>query len=236
MNTVHLHLILNHIPVIGVFFGLFLWVTAAVRKNEALKKISLIWFVIIAVLAVPVYLTGESAEEFIERLPWGSESLLEQHEGSAFVAFVSIGLLGIISLGRLVLFRKAGNTSKWLFWSILVFALVTAGLITHASSTGGQIRHTEIYPDSQLSIPKNNAPDVKGHRHYNNEFYGTVESMPKDGYEGIWVINGREILVTRDTFIKEKHGKVKAGVFVEVEGSFTGKTITAHEIEVKKNR
>ncbi len=68
---------------------------------------------------------------------------------------------------------------------------------------------------------------------YESKIYGTVERLPQ-GEVGIWIVNGREIVVTRDTRIKEKHGKAEAGAYVEVEGNVTGNTFTAHEIKVKR--
>jgi len=68
---------------------------------------------------------------------------------------------------------------------------------------------------------------------YESKIYGTVEKLPQ-GEVGTWVVNGREIVVTKDTRIKEKHGKAEAGAYVEVEGNAAGNTFTAYEIEVKR--
>jgi len=68
------------------------------------------------------------------------------------------------------------------------------------------------------------------------KFYGTVEEMPQGGVDGTWRINGRELLVTQNTRIKEKYGKAVVGSYVEVEGNFSGKTFTVYEIEVKDNK
>jgi hypothetical protein len=68
---------------------------------------------------------------------------------------------------------------------------------------------------------------------YESKIYGTVEKLPQ-GEVGTWIVNGREIVVTKDTRIKEKHGKAEAGAYVEVEGNGTGNTFTAYEIEVKR--
>lgn len=65
------------------------------------------------------------------------------------------------------------------------------------------------------------------------KLYGTVEEMPGEGVEGIWRVNGRELLVTGDTRIKEKYGTAAVGSYVEVEGDFSGKTFAVYEIEVK---
>jgi hypothetical protein len=38
VNPAHLHLLLNHIPVLGIAFGLALVSLALLRKSEELKK------------------------------------------------------------------------------------------------------------------------------------------------------------------------------------------------------
>lgn len=68
---------------------------------------------------------------------------------------------------------------------------------------------------------------------YPSRFYGTVESLPRERI-GTWVVSGRQIMVTRETRITEKHGRPEPGAYVEVEGSNTGATFTAREISVKR--
>lgn len=70
---------------------------------------------------------------------------------------------------------------------------------------------------------------------YESIFYGTVEKTPR-GNIGTWVVNKRDIAVTKETRIIEKHGKAAAGAYVEVEGMNTGKTFYAHRIEVKRSK
>jgi len=77
--------------------------------------------------------------------------------------------------------------------------------------------------------------EYERHERYESKIYGTVEKLPK-GFVGTWVVNGKEVLVTKDTFIEEEHGKAVVGAYVEVKGSYDGKTFTAYKIEVKRAR
>jgi len=70
---------------------------------------------------------------------------------------------------------------------------------------------------------------------YESKFYGTVEKLPQ-GMVGTWVINKRDIAITKETRISERHGKAAPGAYVEVEGINTGKAFTAHKIEVKRSK
>jgi hypothetical protein len=71
---------------------------------------------------------------------------------------------------------------------------------------------------------------------YPGKFYGIIESMPEGKIEGIWVINGREVLVTANTKIEEEYGRATVGAYVEVKGNYIDRTFTAYEIEVKRGR
>ncbi|MDH4231317.1 MAG: DUF5666 domain-containing protein [Nitrospirota bacterium] len=76
----------------------------------------------------------------------------------------------------------------------------------------------------------------RGHNEsYKSKIYGTVEKMP-EGLVGTWQVKGREISVTKDTLIKEKHGKAAVGAYVEIEGTYQDKTLVARKIEVKRAR
>src|SRR5688500_14191615 len=98
MNLTHVHLMLNHVPVLATAFGLGLLVLAAWRRSDEVKKVALGLFVVGALLAVPVYLTGEPAEDAVEQLPGVSKAIIEQHEDAAAVAFTAIAVLGVAAL------------------------------------------------------------------------------------------------------------------------------------------
>ncbi len=68
---------------------------------------------------------------------------------------------------------------------------------------------------------------------YPGKFYGAVQRLPDKGWQGVWIINDREILVTGHTKIEEKYGKVTTDALVKVEGNYSGKNFIAYEIEVK---
>ncbi len=67
------------------------------------------------------------------------------------------------------------------------------------------------------------------------KFYGTVESMPPGGV-GEWVIGGKTVVSVRDTRIKEKHGSIQAGSYVQVEAIFVEGKLLATEIELKRKK
>jgi hypothetical protein len=144
MNLTHLHLALNHVPVLGTAFALALLVFGIWRKSNELKKTALCAFVVIALMAVPAYLTGEPAEDGVEGLPGVSEAIIEQHEEAAGVAFASIGALGVIALLGLLALRHGKAVPAWFAGFMVIVSLTVSALMAWTANIGGQIRHTEI--------------------------------------------------------------------------------------------
>lgn len=80
MNGAHLHLMINHFPVVGLLFGLVMLVVAQLRRNSDLARTGLVALVIIAIITIPAYLTGEPAHDVVQHLTGISEEVLERHE------------------------------------------------------------------------------------------------------------------------------------------------------------
>ena len=143
MNWVHLHLMLNHLPVLGTIFGLLLLAWAVLRRDETLQRAALATFVLTALAAIPVFLTGEPSEEIVEDLAGTAKAAIESHEDAAVVALIAIETLGAMALGALVLFRRRA-LPRPLAGAALVFALATAGWMAQTANLGGRIRHAEL--------------------------------------------------------------------------------------------
>lgn len=149
---------LNHVPVFGTAFGLGLVGWALLRRSEELKRISLGIFIIVALLAIPAYLTGEPAEELVENLPGVSKSSIEQHEEAAQVAFAGVLIVGVAALGGLIFFRHDKAIPNWLAVIVLVLSLIVFTLMARTADLGGLIRHPEIRQEVHVSTV-NDKPD-----------------------------------------------------------------------------
>lgn len=144
INYAYLHLVLVHIPIVGLVFGIFLLVVAMAKKSEEIKRVSLVVFVLIAVMTLPAYFTGEPAEDAVERLPGVAESIIDEHEESSLMALLSAELLGITALGGLLLLPRSKTISTWFLATQLVLSIGSGGLMANTANLGGKIRHTEI--------------------------------------------------------------------------------------------
>jgi len=144
MNTAHLHLILNHIPVLGTLTGLGLLSFALWKQSEEVKRTALGLLVITALLAVPGFLTGEPAEGVVKALPGVSQPIIEQHEEAAQGAFVALCCLGAVALAGLLWFRRGRVMPAWFGAVTLIGSLVVGGWMAWTANLGGQVRHSEI--------------------------------------------------------------------------------------------
>lgn len=144
MDALHIHLLLNHFPVIGTIIGVALLLLGFFTKSDAIKRASLAVVFGVALLTIPVYLTGEPAEERVEKAVGVSKAIIEEHEDAAMPALIAMEITGFVALiGLFVSFRisRFANVS---FVAALILSLVTFGLIARTANLGGQIRHVEI--------------------------------------------------------------------------------------------
>ena len=143
MSGAHIHLLLNHIPVIGIFIGLVVFALGVWRRNDSWTRLALGLFAAVALVALATMLTGESAEEAVEQLPGVSESLIGTHEDAAKLAAIGAYVLGAISLAALIWVRRR-PLPRTLTVMVLPVVLLVSGLMAYTANLGGQIRHTEI--------------------------------------------------------------------------------------------
>lgn len=135
-----MHLMLNHFPIIGTILGTGVMVYGYFTRSEATQRAALLTWFLMALAAIPVFLTGEPAEESVEGLAGVSEALIEQHEAAAELALWFMEALGVLSLAAFFL-----QTNKKILTGLaFVLSLVTFGLMARTGYLGGQIRHTEI--------------------------------------------------------------------------------------------
>lgn len=143
MNQLHLHLLMSHLPIFGSVLGLFVLSYGIWVKSGHTKMAAYLLFIFSALGASITYLTGEAAEEGVENIPGIAESIIGQHEDFALYALISLIALGVISLiGLFVVYTKS-SLSRSLSFVVLLFSLVSFGLVAQTGYLGGQIRHTE---------------------------------------------------------------------------------------------
>lgn len=144
MNDAHLHLVVNHFPIIGTIFGLGILIAGMVLKNKTAINIAYILFVISAIFGFASMYTGEGAEEMVEDMPSIGDRIIHEQEEMAEKLAVILYVLGAISLFGLYLNFKQHSKAKLITYLALVVAVVGALIGKEVGTTGGEVRHTEI--------------------------------------------------------------------------------------------
>jgi uncharacterized membrane protein len=144
MNLPHVHLLLNHFPIIGTIIALGLFLFALIGKSDDLKRASLVVFAGIALLAIPTYMSGNGAEEALRKLPNVSKNAIAAHNNAALISIVFLELTGMFAWLGLWQFRRFLHARRWTIGTILVLSIITVYFTAVTGSTGGQIRHSEI--------------------------------------------------------------------------------------------
>jgi uncharacterized membrane protein len=150
MNDAHLHMVVNHFPIIGTIFGLGILVSGIILKNNSVKNTAYFLFIVAAIFAAFSMGTGEGAEELVEDMPSVGKHIIHEHEEIAEKLALLLYTLGIISIVGLYLNIKNHAKAKLVSYVALVLACIGVFLTKLVGTSGGEIRHTEIRANATL--------------------------------------------------------------------------------------
>lgn len=138
-----LHLILNHLPVVGIPIALAFLLYGTLRKDSVTQRFALIVLFAVAAVVVPVYISGDKAEGAVEHLAGVSEALIEAHEDAAITAMVLTVVVGVSAFATLWLGGRKGMY-RFAVLGTMMLAAIAAGSLGYTANLGGNIRHSEI--------------------------------------------------------------------------------------------
>lgn len=143
MNQAHLHMIVNHFPIIGSIFGAGILIAGLVFKNKSIQYTAFVLLAIAAIFGLVSMRTGEGAEEIAENLGI-SRGIIHEHEEIAEKFIILLYLTGAVAILTLITSLKDHAKAKVFTYITLFLAIATAVLSKSVGTTGGEIRHTEI--------------------------------------------------------------------------------------------
>ena len=160
----HLHVLLNHLPVVGLAVAGLALVIALAAKSRGAVLGSFLLVAVMAASAWPVIQSGESAYNRIRAISDSeSASLLKQHmlmaDRWAWLYYLTALAAAV---GVAVVWKRP---AKLRLAGIPVVALAVASLITGAviAKLGGEVRHAEFRSASTL-VPQD-LPTEHNHEH-----------------------------------------------------------------------
>ena len=151
MNNTYIHLLLNHFPIVGTLVGSGIFFWGIIKRQAQPQSIAAGILVVMALIAIPVYLTGEPAEETVENLPGVSETMMELHEEAANLAIWVMGITGLASLLALFFHRQKNSYASKTYLFAFLLSVLSFGAMVRTGYYGGRIRHSEIRDVSSVN-------------------------------------------------------------------------------------
>ncbi len=148
MNDAHVHLVVNHFPIMGTIFGLGILIAGIVLQNKSVQNTAYVLFVIAAVFGFFSMYTGEGAEEMVEDFPEIGKAIIHRHEEMAEKLAIVLYALAITSLFGFYSNLKNKPRAKLVSYIAIGIALIAVFFAQQTATTGGEVRHTEIRTDS----------------------------------------------------------------------------------------
>ncbi len=154
MNDAHLHLLVNHFPILGMLFGLGILIAGLILKSNPIKNTAFVLFIVAAVFGFFAMYTGEGAEEIVEDYPNIGKAIIHEHEELAEKLALVLYATAFLSLLSLIAALKRHKFAKILSIITLLAALIAVVLSKSVGTSGGEIRHTEIRENTIQNIDK----------------------------------------------------------------------------------
>lgn len=150
MNGAHLHLLVNHLPIMGSFIAIPLVALALWRNRDAgLLGAAVLVLVLGALGAVGAGATGDGAEEVVEDMPAVSESAIKVHEERADIAEGVSLVTAALGLGMLFWrLKKSESLPRLALGGLLGASLLSGAGMAAVGAAGGVIHHPEIRGDA----------------------------------------------------------------------------------------
>ena len=152
MNDAHLHMVVNHFPIIGTILGLGILIAGRVLKKNSVKNTAYYLFIVAAVFAAFSMGSGEGAEELVENMPSVGKQIIHEHEEMAENFAVVMYVLGFCSLLGIYFDYKNHVKAKLVAAIVLIIAMVSVIFGSLVGNSGGEIRHTEIRTNATKAV------------------------------------------------------------------------------------
>jgi len=161
MNDAHLHMVVNHFPIIGTIFGLGILITGIVLKNKTVKTVAYVIFIIAALFGAFSMGTGEGAEELVEDMPSVGKQIIHEHEELAETFALLLYIIGAFSILSIYFSIKKIVFEKYTSLLVVAIALIAVYFAKQVGTSGGEIRHTEIRANATASPETQNAKETE---------------------------------------------------------------------------
>lgn len=151
MIPVEAHLFLNHVPIVGLIFGLVFVTVGIVRTSAAALRVGLQTFVVVGLTALPVGASGLVSAKVLAGAPWLDAGAVAGHQLAGIVTVALFIGLAVFSSAALFALRNTGAVPRWAARTVLALAIAGVGATLWTAYLGGALRHNELRGTSTSS-------------------------------------------------------------------------------------
>ena len=144
MNMAHIHLLVNHFPIIGSIFISIMFLIALIFKNVFLQKLSLWFLVVVALFTAVAYISGDGAKSILENVTRVPEGVMHDHESMARVGLILMFFAGAVSLFGVIFYSRKSTLPRYLQIIVMAILVVSVIVFIYVGYLGGQVSHPEI--------------------------------------------------------------------------------------------
>lgn len=147
IDSAQVHLALNHFPIAGIFFSIFLLGVGFIFKKKELILSGMMIAVLSGIAIIPLNLSGEGTEEIVEHKAGVTHELIHEHEEMAEKALIIFIVIAAMAISWFILRNKKPDWTKKIEIVTFLLSIIAALIIAQTAHLGGMIRHDEIRSD-----------------------------------------------------------------------------------------
>ncbi len=146
MNYAHIHIVINHIPIVGQFFSMLLILLSLYFKDQEGVILSAVLIMLISAGgALAAYFSGSPSIKLIAPYPGVGHRYIQIHFKRAKMAMNLSLLSALIGLICGVVILKAGAPIPiYCYVAIFIASFITSVSMIFTGNAGGKIRHQEV--------------------------------------------------------------------------------------------
>jgi hypothetical protein len=143
MNYPHLHIMINHFPVVGSILALLLLGWALLARRRDYIRLSLVVTLFVGLSTVPAFLSGNEAHEQLEDVAGFDHHQIHEHKRAAdWALWIMLGTAAVAAVA-LWSSRNDRPVPRWAGTATMAGLILSASVVARAAWLGGSIRHPE---------------------------------------------------------------------------------------------
>lgn len=144
MNAAHIHLIVNHFPIILPIMAILLLIWGMIAKSWDIQKSGLLLLILAGIASFVAMQSGEGAEHIVRKMAGIDKNYIHDHEEWAEKFALLNYINALLSIIAWWAFHNGRPFAPMMRICILIITLVGLWLGVETGNSGGDIRHTEI--------------------------------------------------------------------------------------------